>query len=240
MRQCVVLDRAGRGPYYHVRYLVVISLLVGCRSTPASIAPKGLAPIAQATVRDWVGKYALRDRRRYEFRWRFVNDRGASGGRASVRLVPPDSMRFDYRGPFGRSGAAVLVGDSAQWARPETDLRQVVLTAPMFWAAIGIPRLPPTGAALEGLATDGRRAWRYAMERDTFDFIEIGGSPIRLLAEMRRAGRVMVSSETKLDPGTRRPIEARMTFPLDVARFSLTVTASDTTVETDPAIWVRP
>lgn len=240
MRQYVVLDRGTRHPYYHVRYLLLAAALHGCGGAPASIAPKGLSPTDRATVAGWIAPYALRERRRHDLRWRFVNDRGASGGRASVRLVPPDSMRFDYRGPFGRSGAAVLVGDSAHWARPETDLRQVVLTAPLFWAAIGIPRMPPDGSAIEGLATEGRRAWRYVVESDTFDIIEVRGTRLRLLAEMRRGGRIVVATETRLDPDTRRPIEARMTFPLDVARFSFTVTASDTTVETDPSIWIQP
>ena len=31
-----------------------------------------------------------------------------------------------------------------------------------------------------------------------------------------------------------------MTFPIDVSRFSFTVTASDTTVETNPSLWARP
>ena len=204
-----MLDRVGRRPYYHFQYLGWLAVLIGCHGAPKSIAPEGLAPIDRGTVQEWLDQYTLAARRRYDLRWKFINDRGASGGRASVRLVPPDSMRFDYRGPFGRSGAAVLVGDSALWARPATDLQLVVMTAPLFWAAIGLPHLPPDHQSLAGVATDRHRAWRYAVERDTFDFVEVSGSPVRLLTEMRRSGKIVVTTETSLDPTTRQPLEAR-------------------------------
>ncbi len=39
-------------------------------------------------------------------------------GRGTARIVPPDSLRFDYAGPLGfGSGAAVVIGDSVRQQR---------------------------------------------------------------------------------------------------------------------------
>ena len=75
----------------------------------------------------------------------------------AVRIAPPDTLRFDYRGPFGRSGAAVIVADSALWVVPQRDARELLPAAPVFWAALGIPQPPPRDARLSGreAAEDG-------------------------------------------------------------------------------------
>src|SRR5205085_2537672 len=81
-------------------------LVAGCQRGPQPIAPAGMAPIPAATVREWVSGYQMKTPGRYDLRWTYRTQKGAAKGRASMRIAPPDSLRFDFRGPFGKSGAA--------------------------------------------------------------------------------------------------------------------------------------
>ncbi len=214
--------------------------LAGCVRGFRSIAPIGLVPVSLSTVDGWVGRYAVKRAVRYDLRWRFQNDRGAAGGRAAVRVAPPDSLRFDFRGPFGKSGAAVVVGDSGLWARPEGDFRDVLRAAHLFWAALGLPLRPPPRAQLFAVEVPERRSWRYAMASDTLDFVEMRADPMRLLAEMRRAGRIVGVSEARFDQTGTRVMSARMDFPVAESRFTFTVEAVDSTETLGPEIWRQP
>src|SRR5260221_8100106 len=83
----------------HVAAILTVAGLAACQHGLRSIALAGLAPLPRSTVAEWVSRYAPRNPVRYELRWRFQNDRGAAGGRAAVRIVPPDSLRLDFPGP---------------------------------------------------------------------------------------------------------------------------------------------
>src|SRR6267143_6472133 len=96
---------------------------VSCRPGVRSIAPTDLVAISSDSVTNWVSSYTPRTQVRYDLRWRFQNDRGSAGGRAAVRIAPPDSLRFDYRGMFGKSGKAAVVGSAGIWAAPEGDFK---------------------------------------------------------------------------------------------------------------------
>ncbi|MBI4421319.1 MAG: hypothetical protein HY560_10875 [Gemmatimonadetes bacterium] len=220
--------------------LVAAMLFPGCTRAWRSIAPADLAPVPDSTVERWVGRYSLHRPARYDLRWRFQNDRGAASGRAAVRVAPPDSLRLDFRGPFGKSGAAVVVGDSGLWAKPAGDFHDVLAAAPLFWAALALPLKPADGATVFGAEHPDRRSWRYALARDTFDFIDVRASPARLLAEMRRAGRIIGRSEARFDPAGQRLISARMDFPAAESRFTITVEAVDTTETFEPGVWRQP
>jgi len=68
------------------------------------------------------------------FRWHYQDERVKYAGRGSVRVAPPDSLRFDYVGPLGLgSGAAVVIGDSVLWADPDKNFRSLVPAIPMLW-----------------------------------------------------------------------------------------------------------
>ena len=238
MQQRLRLDRHNKNAYYAAFTLATLAL-AGCSPGLAPIAPRGLAATDRGTVVSWARESAPRVPLRYDLRWKYVNDRGSAGGRASVRLVPPDSLRFDYRGPFGRSGAAVVVGDSGIWGEPEGDVRNVVRIAPLFWAAIGAPLEPPVGAETFGFVGPDRRAWRYIAGRDTFDLVELGGAPRRVLAQLRQAGRLVGATDTRRD-AQGQPVEGRLDLLLDESRFTFTVVRIDTLRAVDPTIWRHP
>lgn len=224
---------------YHLALAVAILALAGCSAHLTSIAPTGLIPVAGESLRSWLLAYQPQGRVRYDLRWRFVNPKGATAGRAVVRIAPPDSLRFDYRGPFGRSGAAMIVGDSARWVVPEKEAGDLVPAAPLFWAALAIPQPPPEHAAIWARSQPAH-AWRYAVGPDTMDFVEVGSGPQRLLVEVRRQGQMVASVEVKLKPGTREPLESRIRFPQDGAALIFSVVTSASVAAFDDATWRRP
>jgi hypothetical protein len=199
-----------------------------------------LEPVAPDTIAAWLEAYQPATRVRYDLKWRFITQKGSSAGRAAVRIAPPDSARFDYRGPFGKSGAAMILGDSALWAVPEKDTRDLLPAAPLFWAALGAPRLPGRDAALFARWQAGSRAWRYVAGRDTMDFVESGSGPEALLTEVRREGKIVASTEVRFQAGSRVPLEARLRFPQDGSALLLTVQGVQSVADFDPVIWRRP
>lgn len=219
-----------------------VALWLGCVNRgPPPIAPQGLQPIERRQVEDWLIELALTSHRVITVRpWRFTNDKGTASGRAAIRLAPPDSMRFDYRAPLGKSGAAVLIGGKAKWMRPEGSFSRLIRVAPVFWAALGHPPFPPVGAELEGLATANERVWRYASQGDTLTFIAEGNPISRLRGEMRRDGRTFVLSQVVFDTSTYLPLEARVDFPLEPSRFSLQMRSVEIVDSLETGIWDEP
>jgi len=171
------------------------------------------------------------------FRWRYEDGQVKYAGRGTARIAPPDSLRFDYAGPFGLgSGAAVVIGDTVAWADPAANFRSLVPAIPMLWASLGTVRPPSEGAAVFGLADPPRAIWRFVAQGDTLDYVAtVGPEPI-LEAEWRRDGAVVARSRTRLDLQT-RPVGARISFPEASARFELTVVAIDTAAVFPPALW---
>jgi hypothetical protein len=220
---------------------VAVLILIACRPAPRSIAPEDLAPVSPDSVTRWVSDFTPTTRVRYDLRWRFQNDRGSTGGRAAARIAPPDSLRFDLRGMLGKSGAAVVVGSTGVWARPESDFKDILQSAPLFWAALGVPLRPPAGTETFGVNGAERRAWRYAIASDTFDFIVLRDRPVQhLLAEMRRRGKIVGVVDAQFDSAGARVASARMDFPAQEYRFTFTVEAVDSSETFGPEIWARP
>lgn len=155
-------------------------------------------------------------------------------GRGTARIAPPDSLRFDYAGPFGLgSGAAVVIGDSVAWADPEQNFRSLVPAIPMLWAALRMVPPPSDDAVVFGTAdtTGGARrvVWRFAAAEDTLDFVTTGGGAV-LEAEWRQGGKVLARSRAQ-------STSARIDFPEASARFELTVGAVDSAAVIPPALW---
>lgn len=237
MAQRLALDRALWGPYY----LVVVCLggsLAACARGVGPIAPAQMPALAHDAASGWVGALVPTRALRYDVRWAVETQQGQVRGRAAARVHPPDSLRFDYRAPFGRSGAAVVIGDSLHWAEPEE--RNPVPPAPLFWAALGIPLHPPADAVVVGREIPGERAWRYALGADTLTYVATTGSRTELKALFRRADEVVGTVTTTLDSATRLPIEATVLFPRSGAFFLLTVQEIDSLTAVDPEIWDRP
>ena len=228
------------GPVYYAMAVALAPVLGACTPGIKSIAPSGLAAAARDSVAAWLATYHPTGPVRYDVRWRFVNQKGSTAGRAAIRIAPPDTLRFDYRGPFGRSGAAVIVADSALWVVPERDTRELLPAAPVFWAALGMPQPPPQDARLSGRGAAEGRAWRYVSEADTMDFVEVGPGPAQLLSEVRRNGKIVASTEVRFRPGGRSPLESRVRFPQDGSALLLTVERVESVDAFDPGTWRRP
>lgn len=238
MPQAVPLDRSRQVLYYALA-VGALAVVAACGPRIESIAPTGLLPLSPDSARSWVD--ALRPDRpvRYDLRWRYTTQQGSSAGRAAVRLAPPDTLRFDYRGPFGRAGSALIIGSTVVWTQPEEETESLVPTAPLFWAALGSPLAPPEGAAVLGRVWERQRAWRYVTASEEIDFIVQEDAPRRLLAELRRADRIIGSSRASLTVNGPYPVEARVAFPREAALFTFTVEAIDTLAAFGPDTWKR-
>jgi hypothetical protein len=213
-----------------------VGLLAACTPRLGSIAPLGFEPADRGVVDGWLAGLVPTRSRLYEVRpWRYRTESGAASGRAAVRIVPPDSMRFDYRGPFGKSGNAAVVGDSALWMNGE-DFEGLVTYAPLFWTALGMPPVPPDSVALYSLIGDDIRAWRYILAQDTLDFVLQGLPATRLLGEIRRQGQVLGQTTVDLDTLTGLATRSQIDF-YNVSRFEFTVLTVDTLASFDSTIW---
>jgi len=232
-----VLDRPTRLAYYRLA-LIGLPALAACSAGLASIAPADLAPIGPELVAEWRGGFVPDRHRRYDIRWRFYTPKGSTAGRAAIRVAPPDSLRFDYRGPFGRSGAALVLGDSVAWAEPEKDVRDLIRLAPVFWAALGIPPAPRAGATTSARDGASRRAWRQVEGPDTLDVVHVRGAGPRLLSQLRQGG-ITAATDTRFGPDG-LPVRGEMRFPRDGSAFIFTVETADTAVTFDAATWRHP
>jgi hypothetical protein len=230
MAQCFRLDRP--------TWLVYVGLVAaGCRSEPGPLVPKGTQPVSESAVAAWVSSTFPSDHQLYRFKWLLRDERGSAGGRGSVRIAPPDSLRFDVAGPFGSGAAsAVVVGDTALWTNPADAISRLVPNFPLMWAMFGIARGPEGGVALHGLTQGSTMAWQYAGAADTLEYALTGGDSKRLVAEVRHAGKLLGRAETTL-AANGAPLKARLTVPSAPAQLDLTfLSAARDTFASD--IWL--
>jgi hypothetical protein len=239
MIQRLAVDRTILKSYYVAAASITV-FAAGCWGGFGHVAPEGMERISERRVREWVTELMPPGARRYDLIWAFRTQQGGVRGRSSVRFAPPDSIRFDYRGPFGQSGAAVVVGDSIIWAEPEEDVNELIPVAPLFWASLGIAREPPAGARLYGQQTESGRAWQYVMLGDTLSYVVSQGAKHRLQAEMRRLDQLIGVVDLTFADSTRMPERATLTFPVSAAVMQFTVEGVESLAAMDPEIWKRP
>jgi hypothetical protein len=199
--------------------------------------PAGLAPAARATAVEWALSTLPRRQTAVQFRWRYRDERAGYSGRGVARVAPPDSLRLDFRGPLGYSGAAAIVGDSVLWTRPPGEFRMLVRGIPLLWAALGAVQPPAEDAVVFGRQEPGRVVWRFVTGgADTLDYAA-RDTAVRLLeAEWRQGGKVRARSRTEYGVDG-QPVAARIDFPEASARFELTVVARDTLAGIAPELW---
>jgi hypothetical protein len=231
------LDRPGGLSYLPIG---LAGAVIACAGGLKSIAPADLHSLPVDSVRRWEAAFRPDHARQYDLRWKFENRDGRAAGRAVARFAPPDTLRFDYRGPFGRSGSALVVGNAAVWSEPEGDIDRLVPVAPILWAALGITTALDEGSELLGSETAQRRAWRYVAGDRELDYLHIEQSTPRLLAELRELGSILGFVEVQLAPGSTQPVEAVMQFPQERSKFSLTVRQVDSVAAFPAATWRRP
>jgi len=215
MGQCFRID-----PPILLVYLGVVA--VGCRTQPGPIMPAGAQPVSEAEVSAWANSTVPAHHQLYRFKWLFRDERGSAGGRGSVRIAPPDSLRFDVAGPFGSGAAsAVVVGDQALWTDPADAISRLVPNYPLMWAMFGIARKPPGGVELRGVADGSITAWQYAGSADTVEYMRTTGDNGRFLVEVRQAGRLIGRVEVTL-AAEGVPLKGRLTVPDPPAQLDLT------------------
>ena len=205
-----------------------------------------LAPASRDSAAQWARATLPRTPALIRFRWHYQDERVKYAGRGTVRVAPPDSLRFDYVGPLGLgSGAAVIIGDSVVWADPDKDFRSLVPAVPMLWAAFAMVRPPSESAAVFGAPLERRVVWQFAQSSDTLAYVATAPDSARqggmLEAEWRRAGKLVARSWARLDTLV-HPAGARIDFAdaagkAGEARFEITVVAFDTAQVFVPAIW---
>ena len=215
-------------------------MLAACPGPVRPLVPAPLAPASRDSALAWTRNTLPAGRTLIRFRWRYEDGRVRYAGRGSARIAPPDSLRFDYAGPFGLgSGAAVVIGDTVAWADPAANFRSLVPAIPMLWASLGMVQPPAADAGVFGLTEPQRVIWRFTASGesgDTLDFMATLSAERTLEAEWRRGGKVVARSRTRLD-SLARPVGARIDFPEAKARFELTVVAVDTAAVIPPALW---
>lgn len=208
-----------------VALYLACSVLACAPRRPAALVPEAAVVVERAQVQRWIEASQPAGYRTFRFRWQLQDDRGAAGGRGTARVAAPDSVRLDVVGPLGAGrGAAVVVGDSARWTDPPDIIERLVPSYPLMWAMFGVERMPPAGAVLRGTSDSGGTVWEWAAGPDTVSY-DRRASPARLVAESRRAGRVIGHVETEFGPDG-RPAASRLTVPSVPARLTLTFTAS--------------
>ncbi len=133
-----------------------------------------------------------------------------------------------------------MVGDSMVWAEPQEDVSQLIPVAPLFWAAMGIPRAPAPDATVAGRETDGSRVWQYASGGDTLSYVVTRGTEYRLQAEMRRFNDLIGTVELSYADTANTPREATMSFPGSATIFQLVVEGVESLDSLGSEIWKRP
>ena len=228
-----LLDRLGGGSY-----IAACFALAACYGRPAPLVPEPVAAVSRDSIAVWSRGSGPTRPTALRFRWRYHDDRRSGGGRGTARVAPPDSVRVDWATSLNlKTGAAVVLGDSLQWADPQEDYPSSVTQAvQLVWTALGVVRPPGATAALFGGSDSTRAVWRYADGRDTLDFRQGWGVPRTLEAEWRRDGMVMARGRTVLGPGG-LPENARIDVPKRSARFEITFVAVDSGATFAPALW---
>ena len=221
-------------------YIGACAAAVGCHPALAPLVPMELPPAARDSAVAWTLAMVPPQHLAIRFRWKYRDDRQTAGGRGQARIAPPDSLRFDWVATLGlASGAAVMVGDSVQWADPVESFRSLVPAIPMLWASLGTVRPPATDAVVSGRADPPRVLWRFARGADTLTYVATAAAPRVLEAEWRQQGKLVARSRTVYDAAAvgALPASARIDFPEGSARFEFTVVAVDTAVVIAPALW---
>lgn len=211
-------------------------VVAGCAPRLAPVVPAALTSLPLDSVATWTRASVPAGRWLHRFKWQYQDDRSAAGGRGSAHIAGPDSIRFDVAGPLGASpAAAMVVGDSARWVRPEDAIHKLVPSYPLMWAVFGVARIPEGATlSLAGRAGDAE-VWRAVAGTDTIDWARSAG---RLVSEVRRGGQVVGRADTRFGPDGRLR-SARLTMPTVPARLDLTFTLSDAPARFPPDVW-RP
>lgn len=231
MAQRVRLDRA-----VAPLYLALVSL-GACTPSLAPVVPANAEAVALDSVPLWTAGTVPQGRILHRFKWLYHDERSSVGGRGSVRIAAPDSLRFDVAGPLGANpAAAMVVADSAIWIDAPESIRNIVPSYPLLWAGFGVVH-PPEGSTVLWAGRAGAAVvWRVAVGLDTVEYALTRTPPRRLLAELRHAGTMVARMDAALTPEG-RPASARLLMPARPSRLDLTFTLSDPSARFPADVW---
>jgi hypothetical protein len=178
--------------------------------------------------------------RRYDLTWSYTTRQATHRGRAVAWFVPPDSLRFEYRAPFGRRGAAVFVGQRVLWATPEETVKDLIPATQLFWVVLGIP-VPPVASdpPTRTMREDGW-ALEYVVGDTALVFNLTRGSPPNLTAMLTRGRRVYGTAYAAFSDSTGLPFEGRMMFPESSALFTAIIDSVDADARVERGLFRKP
>ncbi len=219
---------------------VIMSLGCAGYRPPGPPIPTTMTASDPSAVTDWVAATAIDAPVRMRLDWRLQDGRAGGGGNGTIRMVPPDSMRFDFRAPLGSWWAAgVVIGDDPVWAEPEEDVARLVPNYPLLWGMVGRVRPPSPGDEVSIHRDDDVVAWRYAAAGDTVEYLmELGGQR-RLVVDVRQQGKRLGRVVTHIGED-RLPIRARLDIPSVPARLDVTYTDRRPMTSVPDSIWSAP
>ena len=214
--------------------------LCGCANAfPSAAMPANLAPMPVTALQAWTATTRPPGHLVLRFHWHLVAD-GGSGGRGSVQIAPPDSLRLDFRGPVGfGTGAAAVVGDSAIWAEPQDQVQKFVASYPLLWSMVGIARPAGPDWTVTGLQDGTTTAWRYTRGNDRVDYLLRRTGATILEAYVRQDGRPLGHVVTVFDADGH---VARSRLDVLTTRARLDITFDKVTRQTpfDRELWLAP
>ncbi|HTK55316.1 MAG TPA: hypothetical protein VL295_00715 [Gemmatimonadales bacterium] len=231
MAQRVRLD-----PFATALYLA-LGMLGACKPTLAGVVPVGAVEVSLDSVPVWAAAAAPEGRILHRFKWLYHDERSSIGGRGSVRIAAPDSLRFDVAGPLGANpAAAMVVGDSAIWIDAPQSIHDIVPSYPLLWAGFGIVHPPANATLIWAGRAGGVVAWRMTAGADTVEYALTRTGARRLVAEVRSGGKVTARMDAELSADG-RPAKARLLVPSRPARLDLTFTLSDPSARFPAEVW---
>lgn len=203
--------------------------------------PTHLTPVDRDQVDRWVAATVRNDEpTRVRFHWNFLKEQGNASGRGSAWIVPPDTLRLDFRGPLGSgSSAAAVVGTREIWAVPEEDVRKLVPSFPILWAMLGRALEPEPGADLTGYSDGSITGWRAVSGSDTVDYVVALTGKDQLVADVRFDGAPLGRVVTTFD-ASGRLATARLDIPGGPARLDLSFYDHRSAGSIPDSLWRRP
>ena len=174
---------------------------------------------------------------RFRVIWEFSRDSRVRG-RGTVVIVPPDTMRFDFRAPFGRRGGVGIVANQVVWSDPDTVGQQVGDGVVLVWAALGIPRI--VWDSVYHAREPSRDVVRF-VTGDTSVTYTVSDAPApQLTAVLQRGHRVIGSGGLRFDSDTVRVAVGRMRHFLRDVALSFVIERVDTLDTLDPGWFDAP
>ncbi len=226
-----------------IRSLVAAAVLSsGCAGYRPSGPPIPTVMTAAdpSAVAEWVSATETTMPMRMRLDWRLQDGRAGGGGSGTIRMVPPDSMRFDFRAPLGSWWAAgVVIGDTPLWAEPAEEVAKLVPNYPLLWGMVGRVRPPSAGDQVSTYRDDGLVAWRYVAAGDTVEYLmELDGQR-RLVVDVRQQGKRLGRVVTHIGQD-RLPLKSRLDIPSVPARLDVTYTDRRPMTSVPDSIWSTP